>query len=84
MKTIAIDPGYERLGIAILDSALPEKDRLIYSECFKTSKEDSHPNRLGQITARIFELLKEFSPDSLAIEDLFFTNNQKTAMTKIQ
>jgi crossover junction endodeoxyribonuclease RuvC len=80
MKTLSIDPGYERLGLAILDKSLPEKDRLIHSECFKTPSTDPHSDRLSQIEKRIQELLKEFKPDHLAIEDLFFSNNHKTAM----
>jgi crossover junction endodeoxyribonuclease RuvC len=80
MKTLAIDPGYERLGIAILDKSLPEKERLIYSECFQTSAKDPHADRLGQIQNRLTEILSEFSPEHLAIEDLFFSKNTKTAM----
>lgn len=80
MKIIAIDPGYERLGIAIMDKDLPEQNRLIHSECFKTPSTDSHPDRLGQIANRINEIISEFSPEQLAIEDLFFNTNQKTAL----
>ena len=38
MKILGIDPGYERLGIAILEKNKGDKkETLIYSECFKTS-----------------------------------------------
>lgn len=80
MKIIAIDPGYERLGIAILDNTKPEKERLLYSECFKTPSSDRHPERLGQIANRIKEIISTHSPEQLAIEELFFNKNQKTAL----
>ncbi len=75
MRIISIDPGYERLGIAVM-----EKDELIFSECFRTLAKDPHPVRLGQIHDRIEELLGEYKPEALAIETLFFNTNQKTAM----
>lgn len=80
MKIIAFDPGYERLGIAILEKTELGKDIVIYSECFKTSVKDSHPERLGQIANKVLDLLKEFSPEQMAIETLFFSKNTKTAM----
>jgi len=80
MKILAIDPGYERLGIAILNKDKPEKERLIFSECFKTLASDQHALRLSQIQNRIEEVIAEFNPGELAIEDLFFNTNQKTAL----
>lgn len=74
-RVLAIDPGFERLGIAIL-----EKDKLIYSDCFKTSPKDDFYTRLKQIGEEIERIIKEFEPTALAIETLFFKNNQKTAM----
>ena len=35
MKIIAIDPGYERLGIAVLENTATP--RVVFSCCFKTS-----------------------------------------------
>jgi len=80
MHIVAIDPGYERLGIAVLDNEKKENDCLVFSECFKTSAKDTHDFRLAQIKKRFEEILKEFNPGELAIEDLFFNTNQKTAM----
>lgn len=78
MKIISIDPGYERLGIAVIEK--DGKEILVHSECFKTSKDFSHSERLGLIKDRIDQLLKEYSPTQLAIETLFFAKNQKTAL----
>lgn len=80
MKIISIDPGYERLGIAIIEKEPKSKEILIFSECFKTSAKLPHPERLGLIKNRIEEVIVEFNPEKMAIETLFFTNNQKTVM----
>ncbi len=80
MKILAIDPGYERLGIAIIEKENKQKEYLIYSECFKTSRDFSHAERLGLIQKKIEDIISKYKPEELAIETLFFTNNQKTAL----
>lgn len=75
MKVLAIDPGYERVGIAVL-----EKDRVVFSECFKTSSTLSFGERLALIGKKITETIEKYGPKALSIETLFLTNNQKTVM----
>lgn len=77
---LSIDPGYERLGIAILKKEKGQKEELIFSECFKTLAKEEHPERLKQIGNRIEEIIIQHKPEILAIEGLFFNTNQKTAM----
>ncbi len=79
MRVLAIDPGYERLGIAVVEKK-ENKDILLYSDCFKTSPKESFPERLARIGLEIERLIGEFKPTALAIETLFFQTNQKTAM----
>jgi len=81
MKVLAIDPGYERLGIAVLKKDISDrKESLLYSECFRTSSKDEHAVRLGQVANRLDEILTTYNPDILAIETLFFSKNTKTAL----
>ena len=80
MRIIAFDPGYERLGIAILEKEKGSKEKVLYSDCFKTSSKESHSERLAKITIEIERLLQEFKPSQMAIETLFFNNNTKTAL----
>jgi crossover junction endodeoxyribonuclease RuvC len=74
-RVLAIDPGFERLGIAILD-----KDKLLYSDCFKTSPKDNFYVRLRQIGEEISRIIDIYEPTACAIETLFFETNKKTAM----
>ncbi len=80
MKIIGIDPGYDRLGIAIIEKEEKKKEILIYSECLQTSSKDSFYTRLEQVGQRVSDLIEKYSPEALAIESLFISKNQKTAM----
>lgn len=79
MRIIAIDPGYERMGVAVIDKE-KGKEELIFSECFKTSPKISHEERLKLIGQEIEKIIKKYKPEAMAIETLFFKNNAKTAM----
>lgn len=81
MRIIAIDPGYERLGIAVLEKKPREKETLLYSDCFKTDAKLPHAKRLGFIGAEIERVIGIYEPTALCLETLFFSNNQKTAIT---
>ncbi len=80
MKILGIDPGYDRVGIAIIEKEGKNKETLVFSECFQTSSKDSFYVRLRQVGKKIEEVIYKHSPNALAIESLFITKNQKTAM----
>lgn len=84
MKIIAVDPGYDRLGIAILEKSFEpgsrSGERLLFSETFETEKKAELRDRIYTVGQRIRELCRKYEVEYLAIEKLFFTNNQKTAM----
>ncbi len=80
MIVLAIDPGYERLGIALVEKTHTLKETVLFSECFKTSAKLDFYERLLLIGSRISEVIEKYSPTALSIENLFISNNQKTAM----
>lgn len=75
MRILGIDPGYDRIGIAII-----ENKTLIFSECFETNPKDSFHVRLKSLGLEIKKIIEEYEPGVMAIESLFITKNQKTAM----
>ncbi len=77
-RILGIDPGYERLGIAIIERTTTET--LLYSECFKTATTHDFVIRLNAIGTHVEALIKKYAPHVLAIENLFMSTNQKTAM----
>lgn len=78
MRIISIDPGYERLGIAILEKQ--KKEVLLFSECFKTKAGLPFIERLELVGREVARIIEKYQPTALAIENLFISNNQKTAM----
>ena len=80
MIILGIDPGYDRLGIAIIEKPTKGKEVVIYSDCFQTSSTDDIYKRFRLIGAEIARVLEEFQPDKMAIETLFMSTNQKTGM----
>lgn len=79
IRVLGIDPGYERVGIAVMEKDIPG-NTLLYSECFLTPKNKLFPARLKMVGDRIEQTINTYSPKAIALETLFFTNNQKTAM----
>jgi len=81
MRIISIDPGYERLGIAIIEKEKTGKETYLFSECFRTSKDEPHAKRLALIQEELKTIIETWRPTNLAIETLFLNANQKTAMS---
>ncbi|MFA6397870.1 MAG: crossover junction endodeoxyribonuclease RuvC [Candidatus Paceibacterota bacterium] len=80
MKIISIDPGFERVGIAVLEKTNKTCEEILYSNCFKTSAKIPFSERLFLIGTEINKIIKKYKPEALIIETLFFTTNQKTVM----
>lgn len=78
MRILAIDPGYDRLGIAIIEGD-PSRPTLLWSDCVIPDKGD-HEKRLAHVSQAVSAAIAKFSPDALAIETLFFSINKKTAL----
>ena len=79
MRILAIDPGFERLGIAVVERGNP-RDVLLASDCLRTSAKWPFPKRLAKLGIEINQWLKKWQPNAVALEKLFITTNQKTAM----
>lgn len=79
MIIIGIDPGYDRIGISVLQKE-NNTETLLFSECFQTGKDDDVNLRINATVNEMQSIIKKYQVDELAIENLFFNNNQKTAM----
>ena len=78
-RVLALDPGYDRLGVAVLERHTG-KEVLLYSACIVTNREAELTKRLLEIGSALETLLATHSPDAVAIETLFFNKNIKTAI----
>jgi crossover junction endodeoxyribonuclease RuvC len=73
MTIIGIDPGIARVGWAVLPIA--------NFGCFETPKSDKLEIRLVAISEFLKKLFAEYIPDCVAVEQLYFATNAKTAIT---
>ena len=80
-RILGIDPGYERLGVAILEkSKSDKKEKVLFSECFNTSAKLEFNERLKLIGEEVRNIIKKYQPEVLSIETLFLNTNHKTVM----
>ncbi|HUQ30149.1 MAG TPA: crossover junction endodeoxyribonuclease RuvC [Candidatus Paceibacterota bacterium] len=78
MRVLAIDPGFDRLGIAILEGD-PSQPTLVWSDCVLPPK-GKREERLAAVLAAVALAIETYSPALLALETLFFSTNKKTAI----
>lgn len=83
MKVLALDPGYDRLGIAVLTGS-GSAPALAYSGCLTSTKGAPMALRLSEIGKALAEHLAEHQPDAVALETLFFNKNVKTGIDVAQ
>ena len=79
-RVVAFDPGYERLGIAVLERSAGTRDILMRSECFRTDKKLPFPERLRRIGEAVETIIQMYKPDAAATENIYFEKNAKTAI----
>lgn len=79
IRILGIDPGLETTGVSILDV---EKGKYhpVFSGCIVTKRDKPICKRLEDIYIKINQIIKKFNPDCLAIEEIFFSMNAKTAL----
>lgn len=78
MRVLAIDPGFDRIGIALLERQ-NGKEVVLFSECLVTDRGNTFLERLHVIGERVRIVVEEWKPDVLAMETLLFAKNQTTA-----
>lgn len=80
-RILGIDPGMTRCGYAVLESQRGGSIRAVSIGVLRTTQSDTTPTRLGQLLTDIEDLFVDFSPDVLALEQVFFQVNARTAMS---
>ena len=79
MIILGIDPGYDRVGVGIIEKT-NNLDKYVFSACIETDKKNTFVNRLSQINRDLSLILNKYQPDLLVVESLFFAKNVKTAI----
>ena len=77
--TLGIDPGSRVTGYGLLEKDGPRLS-LVAAGQIKTRNRTSLAERLTEIYAELQKVIKEYSPDEAAVEDVFFAKNVKSAI----
>lgn len=80
MRVIGLDPGTARLGWGVIEVEDGCSTAIAYG-CIETDKALALGARLDQLSRELDEIIVEFKPDLAAVEELFFSKNQTTAMS---
>jgi len=83
MRVLSIDPGYDRLGVAVIEKR-EGKEHLLFSDCITTDKTMDISDRITALGDAVADILKKHKPDALAVETLFFNQNKTTALAVAQ
>lgn len=79
MRVLGIDPGYDRVGVAIAET-IGRNDTILFSTCIETNPKDAFIERLLVIGEQLELIIAEHQPTDACIETLFFQTNAKTAI----
>ncbi|OGE25880.1 crossover junction endodeoxyribonuclease RuvC [Candidatus Daviesbacteria bacterium RIFCSPHIGHO2_02_FULL_39_12] len=80
MVILGIDPGIGKVGWGVIKDEFGKQKTIDYG-CFETSSKINLEDRLTKIYDFITQLIEKFNPEVLAIEQLYFAANSKTALT---
>lgn len=78
MIILGIDPGTAIIGYGAIEGG--RKLKLIDYGCIKTTPDFSTAERLEKLHLELEKLIKKHKPDIVAVEDIFFFKNLKTAI----
>ena len=83
VRILGIDPGFAITGYSIVDY-IGNKFKLITSGAILTEAHTPFSTRLEKINKELEQIILDFKPDAMSIEELFFNNNAKTAINVAQ
>lgn len=81
MKILGIDPGIGRMGWGIIEKGKSSQFMVHGYGCVETMPNSDIPGRLYALYDEVCRIIDEYDPDAMAIEDLFFAKNVKTAFS---
>ncbi len=83
MIILGIDPGYAIVGVGVLEY-VGNKFKMLEYNAITTPAGMPTPQRLQKIYEQMQFYIDRYAPDAMAIEELFFNSNQKTAILVAQ
>ncbi len=81
MIILGIDPGVATTGYGVIQTIRGGKIKFITYGCIKTAPDNNPSERLKDIYKEIRSLIKKYKPHEVAVEEIFFCRNAKTAIS---
>jgi len=79
MRILGIDPGLATTGYGLIDYQ-KNQFRVIQYGVIRTQSKLPMPDRLKKINECMKQLIHQYKPENVAVEELFFNTNAKTAL----
>ncbi|MBQ2084297.1 MAG: crossover junction endodeoxyribonuclease RuvC, partial [Firmicutes bacterium] len=79
MRILGIDPGYAIMGWGVIEKNGSSFKPIAYGS-LTTDKDMPMPQRLKSLYAGLMEIMAEYQPEEMSIEQLYFNDNAKTAI----
>jgi crossover junction endodeoxyribonuclease RuvC len=80
-RVLGIDPGLTRCGYAVVDGGRGGAVTAVSLGVIRTPPTDPLPQRLAALRHEFESLIAEFAPHAVAVEQVFFQVNVRTAMS---
>ena len=79
MKILGIDPGTQVAGYGVIEITGSKIVAIEYGS-IKANKNQTFPQRLQTIHVKIMDIISKYQPDQMAIEEVFYSKNIKSAI----
>ena len=79
MRVMGIDPGSSCTGLGVIEEINNEL-KVVYWGSIKSKARQPFPKRLKFIYDELAAVIQKFNPDEVAVEDMFFATNVKSAL----
>jgi crossover junction endodeoxyribonuclease RuvC len=79
MIILGIDPGSAVTGFGIIETNA-NKLRMLDFGVIRTNRNHTLPSKLKTIYDGVAEVIETYKPDQMAVEDIFYSENVKTAL----
>jgi crossover junction endodeoxyribonuclease RuvC len=78
---LGIDPGLTRCGYAVIEASGGRTVTALAMGVIRTSPSTALPYRLAELKVELVSLITQYRPDAVAVEQVFFQTNVRTAMS---
>lgn len=82
-RILGIDPGFGRIGYGVIEQKNGNWRAVTYG-CISTNPKETFVERLKDLHEELEDLIKEYKPTRMAVEELFFFKNVSTAIEVAQ